>query len=233
MTEPPVPAGHRGPTVPSHETAPALLRAGIEVSVDRVPDDVTPTTTRGDDASLPPQSPDDAFQTYVVGEIDILYRVAVTLTRNPTDAEDLVQDTLLRAYRAIDRFDGAHPRAWLLTILRHTHYNRIRKRQPVLLADGESAQRVLEHTGPSAPSSEDVALAEQFEPVIARALADLPDDFRAVIDLVDLQGLSYAQAADRLAIPKGTVMSRLHRARRRLRATLDEAGLVPHPRRPR
>lgn len=233
MTETPVPAGHRAPTVPGNETRAARIQAGIEVSMDRVPDDVTPTTSRDADASSSPQRRDDAFQTYVVGEIDILYRVAVTLTRNPTDAEDLVQDTLLRAYRAIDRFDGAHPRAWLLTILRHTHYNRIRKRQPVLLADGESAQRVLEQTGPSAPSSEEVALAEQFEPVIAQALDDLPDEFRDVIDLVDLQGLSYAQAADRLAIPKGTVMSRLHRARRRIRATLDQAGLVPHPRRPR
>jgi len=203
------------------------------VTVDGVPDDVTPAATSGAAASATPLGRDEGFQTYVVGEVDVLYRVAVTLTRNPTDAEDLVQDTLLRAYRGIDRFDGRHPRAWLLTILRHTHYNRVRKRQPVLLADGESAQRVLEQTGPTAPSSEEVALAEQFEPVVARALADLPDDFRAVIDLVDLRGLSYAQAADLLGIPKGTVMSRLHRGRGRIRATLDEAGLVPHRRRRR
>lgn len=203
------------------------------MTVDGVPDDVTPAATSGAAASATPLGRDEGFQTYVVGEVDVLYRVAVTLTRNPTDAEDLVQDTLLRAYRGIDRFDGRHPRAWLLTILRHTHYNRVRKRQPVLLADGESAQRVLEQTGPTAPSSEEVALAEQFEPVVAQALADLPDDFRAVIDLVDLRGLSYAQAADLLGIPKGTVMSRLHRGRGRIRATLDEAGLVPHPRRRR
>ena len=203
------------------------------MTVDGVPDDVTPAATSGAAASATPLGRDEGFQTYVVGEVDVLYRVAVTLTRNPTDAEDLVQDTLLRAYRGIDRFDGRHPRAWLLTILRHTHYNRVRKRQPVLLADGESAQRVLEQTGPTAPSSEEVALAEQFEPVVAQALADLPDDFRAVIDLVDLRGLSYAQAADLLGIPKGTVMSRLHRGRGRIRATLDEAGLVPHRRRRR
>jgi RNA polymerase sigma-70 factor, ECF subfamily len=201
--------------------------------VDGVPDHVTPTATGGSGAAAAPAGRDEAFQTYVVGEIAVLYRVAVTLTRNPTDAEDLVQDTLLRAYRAVERFDGRHPRAWLLTILRHTHYNRVRKQQPLLLDDGESAQRVLEQTGPAAPSSEEVALSEQFEPVIAQALVDLPKEFRAVIDLVDLQGLSYAQAADRLGIPKGTVMSRLHRGRRRIREALDEAGLAPRSRRTR
>jgi RNA polymerase sigma-70 factor (ECF subfamily) len=190
------------------------------MTADGVPPDVTPAVAAHADR-------DAAFHTYVVPEIEVLYRVAVTLTRNPTDAEDLVQDTLLRAYRAIESFDGAHPRAWMLTILRNTHINRARKRQPLLLSDGESAQRVLEQTGPPSPSSEEVALSEQFEPVVVRALRELPADFRAVIELVDLQGLSYAQAADRLGIPKGTVMSRLHRGRQRIRATLDEAGLVP------
>jgi RNA polymerase sigma-70 factor, ECF subfamily len=203
------------------------------MTVNGVPPHVTTRATQEPepDPLSPPLGREEAFQTYVVAEMAVLYRVALTLTRHGPDAEDLVQDALLRAYRAIDRFDGAHPRAWLLTILRHTHYNRIRKRQPILLADGESAARVLEQTGPAAPSSEDVALAGQFEPVIAQALTDLPADFRAVIDLVDLQGLSYIQAAGHLGIPKGTVMSRLHRARRRLRTALDEAGLVSHPRR--
>lgn len=67
------------------------------------------------------------FEKYVVPEIPVLYRVGFTLTRQHDDAEDLVQETLIRAYRAIDRFDGAYPRAWLLTILRHTHLNRLRR----------------------------------------------------------------------------------------------------------
>jgi RNA polymerase sigma-70 factor (ECF subfamily) len=170
---------------------------------------------------------DAAFETYVVPEINVLYRVALTLTRDPADAEDLVQDTLVRAFRAVDRFDGAHPRAWLLTILRNTHLNRLRRRQPALLADAESAERMLEQAGPAAPSSEDLALAELFEPAVAAALRELPDEFRDVIALVDLQGLSYAQAAEQLQIPKGTVMSRLHRGRARIRSALDAAGLVP------
>lgn len=172
-------------------------------------------------------SRDEAFTAFVVPEIDVLYRVAMSLTRHSSDAEDLVQDTLLRAYRAVDRFDGRHPRAWLLTILRNTHINRARKQQPTLLTDGDSAARVLEQTGPLAPSSEEAALADEFEPVVAAALAALPPEFYAVVELVDLSGLSYAETAARLDIPKGTVMSRLHRARQRIRAELDAAGLVP------
>jgi RNA polymerase sigma-70 factor (ECF subfamily) len=84
-------------------------------------------------------SPDAAFQRYVVPEIPALLRVAQSLTSNAHDAEDLVQDTMLRAYRAIDRFDGEHARAWLFTILRNTHVNRNRKRRPGLLDDPNDA----------------------------------------------------------------------------------------------
>lgn len=77
-----------------------------------------------------------AFRAYVEPEIDVLLRVAQTLTGSWADSEDLVQDTLVRAYRAIDRFDGAHPRAWLLTILRHTHLNSTRRQRPDLAPEG-------------------------------------------------------------------------------------------------
>ena len=195
-------------------------------------DDVSPATPSRDaagsaaaDAAAEARR-HSAFAEYVQPEIEVLYRVAVTLTRNPADAEDLVQDTLVRAFRAADRFDGRHPRAWLLTILRRTHLNRVRKRTPSLLADGRDSERTLEELGPSLPSSEEVALSGEFEPVVAQALADLPSEFRSVIDLVDLQGLSYAQAAEALGIPKGTVMSRLHRARQRIRERLMDVGLA-------
>lgn len=189
-------------------------------------DGVNPAVPSGDAAAEADARRHSAFAEYVQPEIEVLYRVAVTLTRNPADAEDLVQDTLVRAFGAADRFDGRHPRAWLLTILRRTHLNRVRKKTPSLLADGGDAARTLEELGPSLPSSEEVALSREFEPVVAQALADLPGDFRAVVDLVDLQGLSYAQAADNLGIPKGTVMSRLHRARRRIRERLMDVGLA-------
>ena len=82
---------------------------------------------------------DTAFERYVLPEIEVLLRVANSLTRNHAEAEDLVQDTLLRAYRAIDGFDGRYPRAWLLTILRNTHINRNRRRRPARTA-GASAR---------------------------------------------------------------------------------------------
>ena len=168
------------------------------------------------------------FDQHVLPHIPVLYRVALSLAGQPADAEDLVQETLIRVYRAVDRFDGAHPRAWLLTILRHTHLNRVRVRTPDLLRDGEdaAADRVLWASGAANPSAEDVVVSELFEHVVAEALAGLPDKHRLVVTLVDVDGLSYAEAADVLGIPRGTVMSRLHRARARIRSRLVAAGLV-------
>ena len=171
-----------------------------------------------------------AFDHYVVPEIPVLYRVALSLTGQPADAEDLVQDTLVRAFRAVDRFDGAHPRAWLLTILRHTHLNRVRGRKPVLLRDGESVELTLERVGKPEPSAEEVVVSDLFESVVAQALAALPDKHREVVTLVDINGLSYQEAADVLGVPRGTVMSRLHRARARIRTRLTAAGLAPRRR---
>jgi RNA polymerase sigma-70 factor (ECF subfamily) len=171
-----------------------------------------------------------AFDHYVVPEIPVLYRVALSLTGQPADAEDLVQDTLIRAFRAVDRFDGAHPRAWLLTILRHAHLNRVRGRKPVLLRDGESVELTLEWVGKPEPSAEEVVVSDLFESVVAEALAALPDKHREVVTLVDINGLSYQEAADVLGVPRGTVMSRLHRARARIRTRLTAAGLAPRRR---
>jgi len=176
------------------------------------------------------QQPRLAFDHYVVPEIPVLYRVALSLTGQPADAEDLVQDTLIRAFGAVDRFDGAHPRAWLLTILRHTHLNRVRGRKPVLLGDGESVELTLERVGTPERSAEEVVLSDLFESVVAEALAALPDKHRQVVTLVDINGLSYQEAADVLGVPRGTVMSRLHRARARIRTRLTAAGLAPRRR---
>lgn len=179
---------------------------------------------------VPSRRQHSAFGEYVVPQVDVLYRVALTLTGQPSDAEDLVQDTLVRAFRAVERFDGAHPRAWLLTILRHTHLNRQRQRRPDLLRDGDSA--LLESSGPTEPAAEDVVVNELFEAVVAQALQDLSGRHRAVVTLVDIEGLSYQEAADALGVPRGTVMSRLHRARAKIRARLDAKGVTAQ-RRPR
>lgn len=185
--------------------------------------------------SAPRPAEDDArtaaFRRYVEPEVAVLYRVAVALTRHHADAEDLVQDTLLKAYRAADRFDGAHPRAWLLTILRNTHRNRGRTRLPALLHDDEHAAGLLDRGG-DARSAEDIVVDAQFEAVVADALAALPAMHRTVVQLVDVDGLTYVEAALALGVPRGTVMSRLHRARARIRTRLVAAGLVPRRSRP-
>ena len=176
----------------------------------------------------PGASREAAFAEHVLPHVALLHRVALSLTGQSADAEDLVQDTLIRALRAVERFDGAHPRAWLLTVLRNTHLNRLRGRRPVLLREGESAE---DHAGQAAPATEDVVLDAGFEAGLEAALATLSADHRAVVDLVDVDGLSYEQAAAALGVPRGTVMSRLHRARARLRAHLVASGDVPRPRR--
>lgn len=161
------------------------------------------------------------FAEHVQPHIPLLLATAHTLTRNAAEAEDLVQDTLLRAYRAIDRFDGAYPKAWLLTILRNTNINRAQKKKPFLFDDPDDPSReVVDEITP-----EDLIVEPVFEAAVQTALDDLPDAFRSVIELVDVHGLSYAEAADMLGVPVGTVMSRLHRGRRRIRTRLSPESI--------
>lgn len=173
---------------------------------------------------------DARFREQVLPELDVMLRVARRLTRSGHDAEDLVQDTLLRAYRAFNRFDGRYPRAWLLTIMRNRHYNEIRKRRPDLLED-EMAQRVpARGEDGREDGTAERALHDDLDPVVRDSLASLSANHRAVIALVDLDGLTYQEAADLLDVPVGTVMSRLHRARRKIRRTLEAHGITEvHP----
>ncbi len=168
-----------------------------------------------------------AFTTHVVPEIDVLLRVAHTLVPRPVDAEDLVQDTLLRAFAAIDSFDGRHARAWLLTIMRNTQINRTRRRRPQLLDDPDSGVERLADEDDARSGPEAVVVGAAFDAVVAERLDALPDRLRRAVELVDVDGLSYAEAAEVLGVPIGTVMSRLHRARVRLRDRLAQDGLVP------
>jgi RNA polymerase sigma-70 factor (ECF subfamily) len=168
-----------------------------------------------------------AFQWYVVPELDVLARVARSLTGSAHDAEDLVQDTLIRAYRAADRFDGESPRAWLLTIMRNTQKNRVRRRRPSLLRGGDDVRHRLAQE-PGGEEPERLVTERLLDGRLDRAVRSLPARFRAVVELVDLAGLTYEEAATFLDIPAGTVMSRLHRARARLRGTLGDT--VPLPR---
>ncbi len=159
------------------------------------------------------------FDLVVVPEIPVMWRAAVAITGDPDEAEDLMQDTLLRAYRSVDGFDGRHPRSWLLTILRNTNVNRHRRRRPSLTATGELPEP--SSGTPAAHSAEDQATEDHLDARVEAALHRLSPKLARVIHLVDVTGCTYDEAAAALGIPAGTVMSRLHRARRQIRAELE------------
>lgn len=161
--------------------------------------------------------------------LDAAYRLAYALTGSRPDAEDLVQEACLRAFAAFDRFtQGTNARAWLLTILRRVHLNDRRRlaTHPVALhfggpSDDDDVRDIADtHT----PGPEEEALRVIDRALLLELLAELPEDYRAVLALVDLNGLRYAEAAIVLGCPAGTVMSRLHRARQQLGARLQRAG---------
>ncbi|MEV6109713.1 sigma-70 family RNA polymerase sigma factor [Streptomyces sp. NPDC051940] len=169
-----------------------------------------------------------AFARFVVPEVEVLLRAATTLTLQHADAEDLVQETLIRAYRAADRFDGRHPRAWLLTIMRRAEHNRHRRRRPQLLDDPDAdLERLTPALAQPAPTPETLVLGELFDAEVDAVYAGLPVKHRQVVRLVDIDGFSYGEAAELLGVPQGTVMSRLHRARARIREQLAAVGLAP------
>lgn len=168
-----------------------------------------------------------AFRTHVEPELEVLLRVARTLTGNPADAEDLVQETVIRAFRALERFDGAHPRAWLLTILRHTNMNMHRRQRPDLLEDWAAVQGAKPAFGAAGvPSPEDTVMDHMLDEHLEKAVSSLDPRFRTVLMLVDVDRLTYAEAADALGVPVGTVMSRLSRARNRVRLQLRSTAIA-------
>lgn len=149
--------------------------------------------------------------------VDTLTRKARAMTRSDADADDLVQDTLVRAYRHWHTYDPAKAgvRAWLFTAMRNTYRNRLeaqasRRRRE----DGAMVEGVTNAAAVPGPDAGDTAR------MVRAAVADLPADYAAVLTVVDLEGASYREAADALGCPVGTVMSRLSRARKRLAATL-------------
>jgi len=169
-----------------------------------------------------------------------LYAAAMRMTRNPADAEDLVQETMLKAYRAYDTFqEGTNLKAWLYRILTNTYINRYRKaqRRPTETDLGEVEDLYLyrrlgsEDTADMARSAEDQLMEGLVESDIKEAVESLPEHFRLPVLLADLEGFSYKEIAEILEIPIGTVMSRLHRGRRQLQRALWEyasrRGLVP------
>lgn len=186
-----------------------------------------------DEASHPPERAsaaevdrDRRFREQVLSELPVLLRVARRLTGDAVDAEDLVQDTLVRALRAFGRFDSRYPRAWLLTILRNTHRNHVRKLRPDLMDDEVAGRLPGRGATGQIDGVVDTALHDDLDPLVRAALGALSAKHRAVVALVDLDGLTYQEAADLLGVPVGTIMSRLHRARARVRGHLEAAGIT-------
>jgi RNA polymerase sigma-70 factor (ECF subfamily) len=168
-----------------------------------------------------------AFREIVEPELPVLLRVARGLTRSSADAEDLVQETLIRAFKAILKFDGAHPRAWLLTILRNTNINMNRRTRPSLFSDGTLWEDATPAFGDDRRlSAEETAIEQNMSAQIQQGFKDLDPRFRAVLYLVDIQGLNYSECASTLGLPVGTVMSRLSRARKRLREHLIKTSAL-------
>lgn len=160
--------------------------------------------------------------------LDALYRTALRLSRNAQDAEDLVQETFLNAFRSLDRFEeGTNLRAWLFRILNNAFISqyRRRKRRPSSSIEDVTEYYLYDHLveGGAAPRTENPeqeVLDRIGDEAVLRALEDLPVEFRQVELLADVEGFSYREIADILNIPIGTVMSRLYRARRRLQKML-------------
>lgn len=170
------------------------------------------------------------FARDVLPLLDLLYRAARRYTLNAADAEDLVQDTVLKAYTGFHRYqDGTNVRAWVLRIMTNTWITSFRtaQRRPVEvlaeLTDAEVAA-AASHTAGGLASAELVALEAMGDDEVRGALAALPIEQRLAVYYADVEGLRYREIADIMDVPVGTVMSRLHRGRTHLRALLADVG---------
>ena len=167
------------------------------------------------------------FEQAAMPYLDALYNTALRMTRNAQDAEDLVQETYLKAYRHFDKFQpGTNLKAWLFKIMKNTFINDYRKRQ---LAPPESDFAEFEESFESELSEEATqqiknpeqeALENVLDEDVQRALDELPTDYRMVVLLADVEGFAYREIAEILDIPVGTVMSRLYRGRKKLEADM-------------
>jgi len=181
--------------------------------------------------SGPPEHRREEFEEVALPHIDSLFNMAIGLSRNHKDAEDLVQETYLRAFRFFDSYQsGTKVKAWLFRILRNTFINRYRaakiRPEEVDFSKIESVyERVVSDeflAGRHSPTPEEIVVDGVLDEEIQGAMAELPEEYRSVVVLALVEDLSYKEIASALSVPLGTVMSRLHRGRKLLQASLME-----------
>lgn len=190
----------------------------------------TAGTSRRSDPTVPPQDrggevPD--FDEVAERYADTIHRMAYALTRDPDDARDLAQDVFVRVYRNLDRYRPGTFEGWLYRVTKNLFLDGVRRRGRVRVEPlPEEAWRELRDLGPGPADEVEVGVLRAD---LDRALRRLPVTFRTAVVLTDVQGLTYAEVADRLGWPIGTVRSRVHRGRKALRDALVEEVLVPVP----
>ncbi len=200
--------------MPTEISTPDSSSAGELVRVDREKETAAERTKR--------------FERDALQYMNQLYAAAMRYTRNPEDAQDLVQDTYAKAYTSFHQFEpGTNLKAWLYRVLTTTFINNYRKdqRRPQTsdseLEDWQLAE-ASSHTSDQGKSTEDVVLENLPDSDIKNALAQIPEEFRMVVYLADVEGFSYKEIAEIVGVPTGTVMSRLHRGRKQLRDKLTD-----------
>ena len=167
------------------------------------------------------------FQKEMIPDLDSLYNFAIRLTSDPIDAEDLVQDTIVKAFRFFGSYEkGTNAKAWLFRILKNSYINNYRKKskqpQQVDYDEVSTYYENIRSEQSDTTDMEDILYRDMLDDQITRALQRLPEDFRTVVLLCDVEGFTYEEIANMLDVPIGTIRSRLHRGRNLLRVELEE-----------